>query len=132
MTGHGFRFNIMRLDSDVFNELGFSDCDGHAISMLEARTFHASEDAENDSHCGSWFELTLPVRDALRAAQLWAPMRSNPERKSATVLMAVSSRGKRGWSGGGQIAAEARTIDRRRQPSCSRGFTSSPADAITL
>jgi hypothetical protein len=74
MTDHGFRFNIMRLDSDVFNELGFSDRDGHAISMLEARTFHASEDAENDSHCGSWFELTLPVRDALRAAQFWAPI----------------------------------------------------------
>ena len=42
--------------------------------MLEARTFHASEEAENDSACGSWFEMTLPVRDALRAARFWAPI----------------------------------------------------------
>ncbi len=74
MTDHGFKFKIMRLDEDVFNELGFSDRDGHAISMLEARTFHASEETENDSICGSWFELTLPVKDALRAAQFWAPI----------------------------------------------------------
>ncbi len=74
MTDHGFQFDIMRLDEDVFNELGFSDRDGHSISMFEARTFHASEEAENDSLCGSWFELTLPVKDALRAAQFWAPI----------------------------------------------------------
>ncbi len=74
MTDHGFDFSLMRLDEDVFNELGFSDRDGHMVSMLEARTFNISEDAENDSRCGSWFELTLPVRDALRAAQFWAPI----------------------------------------------------------
>ena len=74
MTDHGFKFKTMRLDADVFNELGFSDRDGHAILMLEARTFNAREEAENDSICGSWFELTLPVKDALRAAQFWAPI----------------------------------------------------------
>lgn len=74
MADHGFDFDFMRLDDDVFNELGFADRDGHFIRMQEARTFHASEEAENDSQCGSWFELTLPVRDALRAAQFWAPI----------------------------------------------------------
>ena len=74
MTDHGFDFSFMRLDEDVFNELGFADRDGHMISMLEARTFNISEEAEIDSQCGSWFELTLPVRDALRAAQFWAPI----------------------------------------------------------
>lgn len=74
MADHGFQFKIMRLDEDVFNELSFSDRDGHTIAMLEARTFHASEESENDSHCGRWFELTLPVRDSLRAAQFWAPI----------------------------------------------------------
>ena len=64
----------MQLGEDSFNELGFVDSDGHLITMLEARTFHASEEAENDSFCGSWFELTLPVRDALRAARFWAPI----------------------------------------------------------
>ncbi len=74
MTDHGFDFSFLRLDEDVFNELGFPDRDGHMVTMLEARTFNVSEEAEKDSLCGSWFELTLPVRDALRAARFWAPI----------------------------------------------------------
>lgn len=74
MADHGFDFSFMQLGEDSFNEVRFADRDGHMITMLEARTFHASEEAENDSHCGSWFELTLPVGDALRAAQFWAPI----------------------------------------------------------
>lgn len=74
MTDSGYDFDFLKLDEDVFNELGFSDRDGHAVTMVEARTFHMSEDAENDSACGSWFELTLPVRDTVRAAQFWAPI----------------------------------------------------------
>ena len=74
MTDHGFEFSFMQLDEDVFNEIGFADRDGHMVTMLEARTFHASNDVDRDSLCGSWIELTLPVRDALRAAQFWAPI----------------------------------------------------------
>ena len=74
MTDHGFEFSYMQLDEDAFNELAFADRDGHMITMLEARTFHASDEAENDSKCGSWFELTLPVRDTVNAATFWAPI----------------------------------------------------------
>ena len=74
MTKHGFEFTVLRLDEDVFNTLGFRDRDGHAIAMVEARTFNMNEEAENDSLCGNWFELTLPVRDTVRAAQFWAPI----------------------------------------------------------
>jgi len=74
MADHGFEFSFMRLDEDVFNELGFPDRDGHMVTMIEARTYNHSEDAENNSICGSWFELTLPVRDAVRSAQFWAPI----------------------------------------------------------
>lgn len=74
MTDHGFDFRFMQLDEDAFNVLGFADRDGHMVTMLEARTFNASEEAEKDSACGSWFELSLPVRDVLRAAQFWAPL----------------------------------------------------------
>jgi len=77
MSDHGFDFQYMQLDEDIFNELRFSDRDGHTITMLEARTFHVSEEAENDSMCGRWFELTLPVRDALNAAGFWAPIAPN-------------------------------------------------------
>jgi hypothetical protein len=64
----------MRLSEESFNELGFADHDGHAVSMLEARTFNPSDDSDVDSRCGSFFELTLPVRDALRAGRFWAPI----------------------------------------------------------
>lgn len=74
MTDHGFDFDYMQLNEDAFNELRFTDRDGHAITMLEARTFNISEEAEVDSICGRWFELALPVRDTLRAAQFWAPI----------------------------------------------------------
>ena len=72
MTDHGFDFSFMRLDEDVFNELGLADRDGHRITMLEARTFHAADEDDNDSLCGTWFELSLPVRDAVRSARFWA------------------------------------------------------------
>lgn len=74
MTDHGFEFSYMQLNEDAFNELSFADRDGHMVTMLEARTFNISEEAERDSVCGSWFELTLPVKDALHAAQFWAPI----------------------------------------------------------
>ncbi len=74
MTDRGFEFSYMQLDEDAFNELRFADRDGHMITMLEARTFHASEEPDRDSACGSWLELTLPVRDTLRAGKFWAPI----------------------------------------------------------
>lgn len=74
MTDHGFHFTTMRLDEDVFNELHLRDRDGHTIIMLEARTFSGADEDDNDSACGTWFELTLPVRDAMRSARFWAPI----------------------------------------------------------
>jgi hypothetical protein len=74
MADHGFDFDFLRLDEDVFNNLGFHDRDGNAIVMVEARTFHMNEEAEKDSACGSWFELALPVKDTVRAARFWAPI----------------------------------------------------------
>lgn len=74
MSDRGFEFSYMQLDEDTFNELRFSDRDDHMITMLEARTFHVSEEPDRDSACGSWLELTLPVRDALRAGKFWAPI----------------------------------------------------------
>jgi hypothetical protein len=74
MADHGFDFSYLKLDGDVFNELQFVDCDGHAISMIEARTFSPPAEDLRDSVCGSWFELTLPARDALRAGRFWAPL----------------------------------------------------------
>jgi len=72
MIDHGFDFSFMRLDDDVFNELGLADRDGHMITMLEARTFTGGDEFDDDSICGTWFELSLPVRDAVHSARFWA------------------------------------------------------------
>jgi len=72
MTDHGFHFSFMQLDEDAFNELGLTDHDGHNVTMLEARTFNAGDEDDNDSFCGTWFELSLPARDAVHSARFWA------------------------------------------------------------
>jgi hypothetical protein len=77
MTDHGFDFSFMRLDEDVFNELGLADNDGHMVTMLEARTFTGSEEFDDDSVLGTWFEVSLPARDAVRSARFWAAVAPN-------------------------------------------------------
>ncbi len=72
MSDHGFNFNVMRLNEDEFNRLGFADMDGHQLTMVEARTFSRGNEFENDSACGSFFELSLPVREPVHSARLWA------------------------------------------------------------
>jgi hypothetical protein len=76
MTDHGFTFTFMHLDEDSFNHLGLSDRDGHAISMLEARTFSGGDEYDDDSACGTWFELSVPVRDSIKAAVFWGSLAS--------------------------------------------------------
>jgi len=74
MTDHGFDFSFLHLGEEQFNELGFHDRDGHMVTMLEARTFNLREEAEQNSACGRFFELTLPVRETLHSAKFWAPI----------------------------------------------------------
>jgi len=74
MTDHGFEFSRMQLGEDVFNELHLNDYDGHTIMMVEARTHYGADEGANDSACGTWFELTLPVKNAMHSARFWAPI----------------------------------------------------------
>ena len=74
MADHGYNFSFLKIDEDVFNELGFADRDGHVISMIEARTFSVPPEDISDSACGRWVELTLPVRDVMQAGFFWAPL----------------------------------------------------------
>ena len=77
MTDHGFDFSFMQLGEDAFNELGLPDRDGHMVTMLEARTFSGSDEFEDDSILGTWFELSLPARNAVRSARFWAAVAPN-------------------------------------------------------
>ena len=74
MSDHGFDFNLLKIDSDVFNELGFCDHDGHMIRMIEARTFSPAREDVEKSICGDWFEMSLPARDAMAGGRFWAPL----------------------------------------------------------
>jgi hypothetical protein len=65
---------LLKINPDVFNELCFSDRDKNLVAMIEARTFSPADEYMDDSICGNWFEISLPVRDAMRAAQFWAPL----------------------------------------------------------
>jgi len=74
MADHGFDFSYLQLGEESFNELRFSDRDRHTIMMLEARTFYGNDEDDDDSLLGTWFELTLPAKDVMRAARFWAPI----------------------------------------------------------
>jgi len=74
MRDSGYDLSLMRIDEDVFNEIAFVDRDGHTISLVEARTHLRAPDPPEDSLCGRWLELSLPVKEAMRAAMFWAPL----------------------------------------------------------
>ena len=95
MTDHGFDFDVMHLEEDVFNELGLADRDGHRLSMLEARTFTGADEFDDDSILGSWCEVSLPARNAGRSARGWAPVARDllRRREAPTVHMRLDGGG---------------------------------------
>lgn len=74
MIDHGFELAYLHVDGDEFNRLGFTDPDGHMITIQEARTFSPPVDELDHSLCGEWFEITLPVKDATHTGRFWAPL----------------------------------------------------------
>ncbi|MEM1173832.1 MAG: hypothetical protein AAGA33_00900 [Pseudomonadota bacterium] len=95
MVDHGFNFDVMRLEEDRFNEVAVVDSDGHALTMVEARTFHADEEDDDDAYLGTHFEISLPVRDTMRAARFWGPVTQVVEsiREEPTVHMRFDAGG---------------------------------------
>jgi catechol 2,3-dioxygenase-like lactoylglutathione lyase family enzyme len=61
-----------RTEPEVFNEIGFRDPFGQAISVLEARTY--SPAAGKMSLCGYFDELSLPVANFDTAKEFWEPL----------------------------------------------------------
>jgi hypothetical protein len=77
MADHGFAFTRLALEEDRFNELELRDLDRNSLRMIEARTFFPAAEEETLSVCGACFEVSLPVRDTMRAARFWAPLAPN-------------------------------------------------------
>ncbi len=74
MADHGFAFTRLMLEEDQFNELELTDYDKNSLRMIEARTFFPAAEEEARSVCGACLEVSLPVRDTMRAARFWAPL----------------------------------------------------------
>lgn len=95
MSDSGTHLNVIQLDEDSFNEIGLKDNDGHQISVVEARTFNLDQEDDDNSACGTFFEISLPVKDAVRAALFWGPMAQVVEehREEPTVHMRFDAGG---------------------------------------
>ncbi len=74
MTDGGIDFSYLQLGDEAFNELRFRDRDRNPVMMVEARTYTGDDEDDNDSVLGTWFELSLPSKDAVRGAHFWAPL----------------------------------------------------------
>lgn len=71
----GIELSYCRTGEEVFNEIGFSDPFGHAVAVLEARTFSPVPRAVTDtSLCGDFAQLSLPVTDFAAAQAFWEPL----------------------------------------------------------
>jgi catechol 2,3-dioxygenase-like lactoylglutathione lyase family enzyme len=74
-ASHGIALTACRTGEDVFNEIGFLDPFGQAVSVLEARTYSpvAREPAEV-SLCGYFSEVSMPARDFETGKVFWEPL----------------------------------------------------------
>ncbi len=77
LAEHGFEFTARQTGQESFNQLRLEDRYGHAVAILEARTFSGVDEFDDDSACGTWIELTLPVSDTVHAAAFWGPLASS-------------------------------------------------------
>jgi hypothetical protein len=71
----GIHLSRCRTGEEVFNEIAFSDPVGHAVAVLEARTYSpVARDATEVSACGDFAEVSLPARDFTAAQAFWEPL----------------------------------------------------------
>jgi len=72
LAARGIELSVCRTGDEVFNELAFSDPDGHAVAVLEARTYSPVARGEHEpSLCGNFAEVSLPVADFAGSQAFW-------------------------------------------------------------
>ena len=75
LEARGITLTRCETGPEVFNEIGFRDPFGQAISVLEARTFSPVTRKPSDmSLCGYFAELSLPVANLDAAKTFWEPL----------------------------------------------------------
>jgi catechol 2,3-dioxygenase-like lactoylglutathione lyase family enzyme len=75
LEARGIALIRCEIGPEVFNQIGFRDPFGQAISVLEARTFSPVDRRPADvSLCGYFDELSMPVANAEAAREFWEPL----------------------------------------------------------
>ena len=71
----GIELTVCRTGEDVFNEIGFSDPFGQAVTVLEARTYSPpARTATEVSLLGDFAQVSLPAADFAAAQAFWEPL----------------------------------------------------------
>jgi catechol 2,3-dioxygenase-like lactoylglutathione lyase family enzyme len=71
----GIELTRCRTGEEVFNEIAFVDPFGHAVAVLEARTYSpVTRSVTDPSLCGDFAELSLPAGDFAAAQAFWEPL----------------------------------------------------------
>jgi len=71
----GIELSVRRTGEEEFNEIGFSDPDGQAVAVLEARTYSpVDRGVQEVSLCGDFAEVSLPCADFAAAQAFWEPL----------------------------------------------------------
>jgi catechol 2,3-dioxygenase-like lactoylglutathione lyase family enzyme len=72
---HGIALTVCRTGDDVFNEIGFLDPFGQAVTVLEARTYSpVAREAAEVSLCGYFGEVSMPARNFETGKVFWEPL----------------------------------------------------------
>jgi catechol 2,3-dioxygenase-like lactoylglutathione lyase family enzyme len=75
LTDAGIKLTVCHTGDEVFNEIGFEDPFGHALAVLEARTYSPVARALTEvSLCGDFAEVSLPAADFAAALGFWEPL----------------------------------------------------------
>ena len=73
--GHGIALTVCRIGDEVFNEIGFLDPFGQAVTVLEARTYSpVAREPSEVSLCGYFDALSMPARNFETARAFWEPL----------------------------------------------------------
>lgn len=75
LTRLGIELTVCRTGEEVFNEIGFLDPSGQAVTGIEARTYSpVARGAAEVSLCGYFAEISLPSRDFAAVRSFWEPL----------------------------------------------------------
>jgi catechol 2,3-dioxygenase-like lactoylglutathione lyase family enzyme len=71
----GIALTVCRVGDEVFNEIGFLDPFGQAVTVLEARTYSPVDRKPSEvSLCGYFDGLSMPARNFETARAFWEPL----------------------------------------------------------